>query len=226
MESEKTTGRLIGALIPVQGAMAYVVNFVLLAPALSVPQGFLANAAKSAFQIRLAVLLGLATGALTLGIAIAAWTVFRRYSRAMALWFVILSLANFSALALENVSILTMLSLSQEYGKGGATELFGAVGLLARWMRYWAHYVNLVIAGGAGLVLYGVLFRFALVPRALAACGLAAVLLQLTAVIRPILGYPIVFLLLAPLGVCHLILAIWLLVRGFEEQEHLAPAEA
>ena len=47
-------------------------------------------------------LLGLANGALSVGIAIAAWQVFRRYGDTMALWFVSLSVVGFSLLALED----------------------------------------------------------------------------------------------------------------------------
>jgi hypothetical protein len=66
-------------------------------------------------------------------------------------------------------------------------------------------------------VLYAVLYRFALVPRALAAFGLLAVLFQLTAVAMPLFGYGVLFLLLAPLGVSQLMLACWLIVRGFRD---------
>src|SRR3954452_10656982 len=68
---------------------------------------------------------------------------------------------------------------------------------------------------GALLVLYVVLYRFALVPRALAAFGLLAVMLQLTAVAGPLFGHPVVVLVLAPLGVSQLALALWLIIKGF-----------
>jgi hypothetical protein len=64
-------------------------------------------------------------------------------------------------------------------------------------------------------VLYAVLYRFALVPHALAAFGVAAVMLQLTAVAMPLFGHSIVFVMLAPLGVSQLALALWLITKGF-----------
>jgi len=102
MRSAKSVGRMIGILLLVQGAAGYVVNFVLLAPVMTVPPGLLANAAGSALQVRVAVLLGLANGALSVGIAIAAWQVFRRYGDTMALWLVSLSVVGFSLLAFED----------------------------------------------------------------------------------------------------------------------------
>jgi hypothetical protein len=49
----------------------------------------------------------------------------------------------------------------------------------------------------------------------LAAFGLVAALLQLTAVTMPIFGLGIVFPMLLPLGLSHLALALWLLTKGF-----------
>ena len=66
--------------------------------------------------------------------------------------------------------------------------------------------------------MYAALYRFALVPRLLAAFGLAAVALQLAAVAMPLVGYNVVFLMLAPLGVSQLILAIGLIAKGFRSQ--------
>jgi hypothetical protein len=226
MSSQKSVARTIGILFLVQGVIGYVVNFVLLAPAISTPPGFLATAAGSAFQVRVAVLLGLANGALTVGIAIAASSVFRRYSHAMALWYLALSVVGFSLLAQENIAILTMLSLSQEYAKPAAAhELLQTMGLAVRSTRYWAHYTNLLIAGGTVLVFYSTLWRFALVPRALAGFGVIAVALQLTAVTMPIFGYGILFYLIAPLGLSQLALAVWLIAKGFAERSDRIPAE-
>jgi hypothetical protein len=226
MRSAKSVGRIIGILLLVQAAAGFVVNFVLMGPVMTVPPGFLVNAAGSALQVRVAVLLGLATGALTVGIAIAAWPVFRRYSQTMALWFLALSVVGFSLLALENISVLTMLSLSQEYAKASATqELFQTIGLLVRSARTSAHYTNLLMTGAMVFVFYSVLWRFALVPRALAAFGLAAVMLQIIAVTMPLFGYRIVFLLILPLGLSQLTLALWLMAKGFEERHHLVRAK-
>ena len=58
---------------------------------------------------------------------------------------------------------------------------------------------------------------FALVPRSLATFGTTAALLQIVAVAMPLFGYGVIFLLLAPLGVSQLILAVWLIVKGFRD---------
>jgi hypothetical protein len=174
--------------------------------------------------MRLAVLIGLGTGVLTAAIAITAAPVFRRHSRPMALWFLVLAAANFVLTAVENMTVMSLLSLSQAYAKAGGADaaLYETLRIVVGSARNWAHYINLTVSGGMLLLLYGVLCRFALVPRALAASGLAAVLLQLFAVTMPLFGQPIVFALLMPLALSHLTLSVWLMIRGFAERP--APA--
>jgi hypothetical protein len=219
MEAARTASRIIGALILTQMVCAALINFVLEAPLFGTP-GFLVNAAAHAPQIALAALLGLATGALSVGIAITAYPVFSQCSQAMALWFIALSVAGFSVTAVENINVMSMLSLSMEYAKANAAaqDQLQALRVIVASPRNWAHYIGLIIAGSTIFVMYAVLYRFALVPRALAGFGLAAVVLQLVAVAMPLFGQGIVFLLLAPLGLSQLAVALWLILKGFRKE--------
>jgi hypothetical protein len=217
METEKRAGRTIGVLLLAQIAAGMLVNLVLLGPVFTGSPGFLVNAATHSLQVSLAVVVGLAAGALYIAIAIAAMPVFRGHSHATALWFLALAVVCFSLTAVENTTVLSLLSLSQAYANAGpaADELFQSLRVVVASARNWAHYVSLIVAGGMIFVLYGTLYRFALVPRALAAFGLGAVMLQLAAVTLPLFGQPIVFLMLLPLGLSHAALALWLVVKGF-----------
>jgi uncharacterized protein DUF4386 len=220
MRSAKSIGRVIGLMFLAQSLLAPVVYFRLMRPVTA--PGFLANAAGSSLRVRVAILFTFVLGALTLAIAVAAMPVFRRYSERMALAFLALSIVGLATLAVESIAIRTMLSLSQEYAKAGAAnELFQTLGGIARSTWHGAHYTNLMVAHGTVFVLYGILFRFALVPRALAAFGMAATLLSITAVAMPLLGYRFAFLMLLPTALSHLALIPWLIVRGFGERQHL-----
>jgi hypothetical protein len=216
--SAKGVGRTIGALMLVQIVTAPVVNFALLR-SVTRPPGFLASAAASALEVRLAALLLVVAGVLTVAVAAVALPIFRRHSERMAFGLLALGAVNLSTVVAESVGLLTMVSLSQEYARAGAPDdLFRAAAVIVRSARNWAHFVNLLVAGGGVLVLYGILYRFALVPRVLAAFGLAAGLLQIAGVTMPLLGYPMVFAMLAPLGLSHLILMLWLLAKGLAER--------
>jgi hypothetical protein len=192
-----------------------VVNFVLLEPAFA-PRGFLVNAAGHSLEFGLSAFLGLAVGMIFVGIAIAAFQVFREYSHPMALWFVALAVVGCSLTAVENINVMSLLSLSEAYARANVADhgLFEALRTVVASGRNWTHYIALIVAGCTLFVFYGVLFRFALVPRALAAVGLAAVLLQITAVAMPLFGHAIVFPMLMPLGLVQLVLALWLIAKG------------
>jgi len=220
MGTAKGIGRIIGVLLLVQIVAGVTVNFVLMAPVFAAP-GFLVNAAAHSLQISIAVLIGLVTGALSVGIAIAALPVFRQYSYSMALWFLALAIVGFTLTAFENMSLLSALSLSQTYteANGADSELFQILRGVVASTRNWAHYITLIVGGVSVFVLYSILYRFSLVPRVLAGFGLLAALLQLSAVTMPIFGYSIVLLMIMPLALSHLILALWLIVKGFPERQ-------
>ena len=214
--SAKGAGRVIGALFLIQMVLATPVYIVMLRPVTAL--GFLAIAAGSAFQVRLAVLLSLGLGALTLAIAIVAMPVFRRYSERRAVTFLVLSIVNLSTLAIESIALRNMLALSLEYARAGADERLQMLGGLAHSTWYMAHHTNVTVAHAAAFVFNWILFRFALVPRTLAALGMAATLLSTTAVALPLLGFRFVFLLIVPTAVTQLALVFWLLAQGFEER--------
>jgi Domain of unknown function (DUF4386) len=219
MRSAKSTGRLIGMLLFLQLA-GLIVPFVLL---LSLTTGFwnyLANAAGYSFQIKLAVFLLFANCALTIGITIAAFRVFRQYSEAMALWLLAASVMMFLLQAVDNVHVLSMLSLSQQYAQtGGPDELFQALAAVVGSTRRWAHFTELLLIDCWIFSLYCILYRFALVPRALAAFGLVTVVSHFTGIpLRGFLGYGLVTLIGVPMALSHITLAIWLMAKGFDER--------
>jgi hypothetical protein len=220
-------GRVIGVLIIVQMIGSYIVNFALTAP-LFAPPGFLENAAPHSLSVALAVILGLALGAVALGIAITAFPIFRQHSPSAALWFVALAAVSLAVLAAEYTGLMSMLSLSDAWTKASAPDRdrLEALRIVVASARNWAHYIGLIFAGATLFVLYSTLFRFALVPRALAAFGMAAVVLQIAAVAMPLFGHGVVFLMLAPLGLSQLLLAIWLIAKGFPRDEAAATTRA
>jgi hypothetical protein len=226
-ETARGAARTIAVLGLIQGAAAPLYNFGLLGP-IVVPPGFLVNAAPNATRIGLAVLVGLAAAALSVGVAIVAFPIFRRYSLRMALWLLALSVAGFSLAAVENTAFLSMLSLSQAYMKAGTAAdeaVFQSLRGMVGSARNWAHYVNMIVHGSSTFVFYGLLYRFALVPRALGAFGMLAAMMQITAVTMPLFGRPVVFPLMAPLGFAGFALAAWHLTKGFTERESVGVKE-
>ena len=218
MMTARNAGRTAGALIIAQGIGAVVTMFVLLQPALD-PPGFLVNAAPHALRVGASVLLGMVTGALAAAIAITVLPVFRKYSETMALWFLALAIAALSLAVVENGTVMSLLSLSKAYAASGAdpASFEGLRGVVAA-SRNWAHFTHIVVGGSTFFVFYLTLFRFALIPRALAGLGLVAVALQIATVSMPFFGVRVAFLLLAPAGIAHLASAAWLLAKGLPDK--------
>jgi hypothetical protein len=219
MRAAVRAGRIVGVLIIIQMVGGGFVNFALEAPLFGAP-GFLVNAASHFQQLGLAVLLGLVTEALWVGIAITAFPVFNRRTQAMALWFIALAVVILAVAVVENAAVMSMLSLSEAYTKASVAEReqIQMVKIVVTSARNWAHYMARIFDGGAIFVFYVVLYRFALVPRALAGFGLVAVTLMVTAVAMPLFGHDVVFPMLAPLGLSQLILAVWLITKGFRDR--------
>lgn len=218
MTTAKTAGRVVAALLLAQMVASPVVNFALLQPIFK-PPGFLAQSAAHANEISIAAILGIASGALSIAIAVTAWPVFRRHSEALALWLFAIAVAAFVANVVEQSQTLSMLALGKAYAaaNGADADIFKRIGAQTAAARYMTHLMGLVGGGALAFVLYLASFRFALVPRWLAGFGLVAALLEVIAVSLPFFGQDIVFPLLAPLGLCHLALMLWLFARGFAE---------
>jgi hypothetical protein len=208
-------GRVMGTLLFVQ-LVGLILPFLLLLP-ITTPE-FLQTAAGVGAQIRVAVLLLFANGALTIAVALVVFPVVREYGHGSGLLLLAVSVIWFSIQAVDNAHILAMLSLSERYAEAGSlnSEILTSLGTLARVLRRWAHYTELLIIETWFLVFYGLLFRLSLVPRALAGFGLMMVILHATGITLPtFIGYSGMPLLGVSLGLSHLALTGWLVAKGF-----------
>ena len=222
MATAHTAGRVVGFLIVSQMAAGVLVNFVLEAPLFGAP-GFLLAASAHSTQIGIAALLGLVAGGIFIAIAITVFPLVRPHSQALAICLVALAAVSLGLTAVENMNVMSMLSLSEAYSKAGAVDrqAFEALRIVVASARNWAHYIGLIVVGSTIFTLYAALYRSALIPRPLAVFGLAAAILQVIAVAMPVLGHGIVFVMLAPLGVSQLLLAVWLIAKAFVAKQPL-----
>jgi hypothetical protein len=219
METTSRAGRVIGILLIVQMIGSGLVNFDLEAPLFRAP-GFMVNAASHSQQIGLAALLGLATEASWLGIAITAFPVSFQRTRALTLWLTTLCVVVLAVAAIESIGVMSMVSLSEAYTNASGTEheQFATARVVVSSARNWAHYLGRIFDGVAAFVFYTVLYRVKLIPRVLSGLGMMAALLMVAGVAMPLFGHDVVFPMLAPLGLAHLLVAVWLIARGFRDQ--------
>lgn len=219
MGAGSRVGRVIGVLIIIQMVGGFLVNFVLEAPLFGAP-GFLENAASHSRQIAVGALLGLVIEALWLAIAVTAFPIFAQHLRPLALWFFALAAVILSLAVFENAGVMSMVTVSDAYAKAstaGRAQL-ETVRVVVASARNWAHFLARMFDGLAILVFYAALYRAALIPRVLAGLGVVAAPLQIIGVSMPFFGHEVVFPMLAPLGVIQLIVAVWLMFKGFRDQ--------
>lgn len=220
MASHLKTGRIIGALLLLQVAVGILLNFVFTAPLFGEP-GFLINAAPHATQIAQSVLLSIAMGLVSLTIACMLYPLFKSYSQPLAMFYFALVTAGFALTVAENISMMSMLSLSKAYAEYGATQesLYQGLRIVVKETRNWTHYLSLIVSGVTIFTFYLTTLRFKLIPRALSAFGLLACMSQLIAIAMPLFGQGVDFRLIAPLGICEIVLGLWLIAKGFKHAE-------
>ncbi|HEX6944212.1 MAG TPA: DUF4386 family protein [Gemmatimonadaceae bacterium] len=218
MDSPKNAGRTIALAMLVQVVLSPPVYFRWMRPATS--SDFLANAAASADTVRFGMLLTFVLGAMTIVASLAAFPIIRRHSERLALAYVGLAFAGFATLMADTVGLRNLLALSMEFAKPGApSDLLQTLATVGRANWISAHYTNLTISHGTVFLFFVILFRFALVPKVLAALGLAASALSTTTVASMLVGYPIPFSRgIMPMAVVTLVLIAWLLFRGLADR--------
>ena len=216
--SVATGALLIVATVAVLGASS-------LDPTLS-GTGYLTEVANHPHRLAGAALLYLVAAGASVGIAIALYPVVKRVPGGLALGAVIFRAIEATLYATAVVSLLTILPLSQEFATAPPDDQ-GPIQAIADSLLSARDHCNLaaIFAFNLGaLMYYALLYRSELVPRWLSGWGIAAVLLMIAACLmalfsdNPITGYT---LLVLPIAVQELVLAVWLLVKGFRSSTDL-----
>ena len=224
MKSPNSIGRVIGVLLVLHLISGLTTPYIILRPLGAAVD---ANVSVNSAQVRLAVMLLFIGWALTIAIAVAGWSIFREYSLSLATWLIALAIANFVLQCVENASWMSLLTFSQEYAKAGArdVDIFHVSGIALRMIWKWIHYTHLLIMVSWMFLLGVMLWRSCVVPRALGLLLLAGCLLQITGISLPqFIPYPTppMMMMGLPLGIIYLILAVWLIVKGFRRPEETA----
>jgi hypothetical protein len=174
------------------------------------------------------VLLGL-VGVLAIPlIATFMFPIFRRVSEPWAQSYVALRVIEALLLTVVSASTLSVLNLSEAYVAGGVgAPALSAAATALHALGQWAHVLSVgIVFPLAAMVLYSLLLRMALVPRWIAHWGLWAAVLLLGGTLLDQLGLlsgvsePTLEVVLAgPIAVNEMVLAVWLIAKGFNERD-------
>lgn len=216
MNSEKKAERIAGVL--------FLIIFILGVTIFQVLQGsvlfsddFLTKPSSHSSQIILSTLLGILSGILSIIISIIILPIIKRQSQTLGYLYISFCILNFVAISIDNISVLSMLELSQEYVKSKITDLntLETMGTVFYKKHWWTHYISLLISCFPVFVLFYTMYFTKLIPRILSIFGIIAVSLMFAEILFSIFGQSISMNMFLPIGLVQLLFPIWIMIKGF-----------
>jgi hypothetical protein len=216
MDPIKKTAVIVGALF-ITATVAYSLSALLLDPILGGPD-YLTKASANDDRVMIGALLVLLDAVAVAGIAVVIYPILRKHSEALALGYVGARIAEGILFGANAITILTLLTLSQEYAAAGASAAshFQTVGALLLAAGDWAFLLGFGLAFAlSALILNALLYRSQLIPRWLSGWGLVGVAsIFAYYVLRPF-SSNLVEMLFLPIAVQEMVFAVWLIAKGF-----------
>jgi len=218
MNSTRKIAIIVGVLF-ITATVAGVIS--LLFSAIRSDPNYLVSISANETQVIIESLLMLIMGFAVAGIGITMFPVFKKHNEALALGYASFRIIEGVLFIVSVVSLLSLLTLSQEFVKAGApdTSYFQTLGTLLQEENYWAYHMGTISFGLAAPIFYYLLYKSKLIPRWLSIWGLIGVPFWFVVSLSIMFGLdpssPISTLLYLPIAVNEMVLAVWLIVKGF-----------
>lgn len=201
------------------GTVAGVVGGIFLWPVLDA-QDYLVEFSAKENEVRLGALFTLIMAVAVAGIAINIYPILRKCNESLALWCVGARITESVIFVGSAFSIVMLLTLSQDFVEAGSPsasyyQTLGDSYLAAGdWLGVLADIVGF---GLYTLFFYYLLYRSRLVPRFLSVWGFAGGTLCVARGVVVFLGADASELLYLPIAVNEMVLAGWLIIKGFDK---------
>jgi hypothetical protein len=219
MNSNRKTAIVVGVLF-ITATVAGLLSEVF-GPNLDAPD-YLANLSANGNQVLIGALLVFTMAVLIAGIPIFMYPILKKYNEALALGYVVFRTIEVVFFIVSAISLLTLLTLSQEFVIAGTPDAsyFQILATLLLAVREWGGGVfSTIVFSLSALILNYVLYRSKLIPRWLSGWGLIGAIFYFLSGFLPLFGHDprstIYLLMEAPLGLNEMVFAIWLIVKGF-----------
>jgi len=221
MKTDRTTATIVGVLFIVASAAAALSQVVLGSP-LDDPD-VVATLADAQDQIRIAALLDLVTAAAVVAIPVALYPILSRHGETIGLGYLTARVLEAVVIVIGALVLLALLALSQDFVATAPADpsVYDATGslLLATRDLTDALGTQFIFSITAFILNYS-LYRTKLVPRFLSVWGLVGAALMFVAGLLGLLGRDpfstTVIALAAPLAINEMVLAFWLIIKGFD----------
>jgi hypothetical protein len=221
MKTYRKTAIIVGVLYLI-GTVTGVLSLLLTKPLLDDPASLLTVAAQGN-QIRLGALLVFMMGLALAMVSVMMFPILKKQNEVFALGYVVLrgGIETFTYIA-EVIILLLLVPFSQVSVQAGAADAANvqALGtLLQKAVEMSTTTTEIVFPLGA-LMFYAVLYQANLLPRWISGWGLiGAILYEAAGVLHlfALIGQTstIMFVLVLPIGVQEMVMAVWLIVKGF-----------
>jgi hypothetical protein len=212
--ADRRAAAIIGVLYII-GTVGLVLSMLVAGPLLAGP-AYLDQVAAQPAQLAIGALLILVAGVSLAMVPVVFWPIGRRYNETLAMGYVVFrggqELVMYLATAL---GWLLLIALASQPDAAPLAGLARAIEKVA-----WDQLLAIPFAIGA-LLFYVLLYRSRLVPRWLSAWGLAGAVLYLVPPVASMFGLT-VGVLMAPLAIQEMVMAAWLIAKGFSEAPVLA----
>ncbi|NIW49268.1 MAG: DUF4386 family protein [Gammaproteobacteria bacterium] len=219
MDTYRKTAIIAGVLF-LLGYVGVFLGSAFYAPFLDAPD-YLSQIYPNKNQVILGMLIELINDAAVIGIPVMLYPILKKYSERLALGYLGFRMIEAVILILSKTSVLSLITLSQEYLAAGSPDAsyFQAIGAVALADRSWASQVQVVFFALSALIFYYALYQTKLLPRFLSVWGFVAVASLVAANLLPVPdlteGFNFAQLLFLPIFLSEILVALWLIVKGF-----------
>lgn len=224
MNSNKKAAKIIGVFF-ILAAVTAVIGLNLYDPILKGPD-YLMKGAENANQVKVGVLMELL---LVISAIVTATTMFpllRQYNETIALWHVCFRFLEAIIITVGIISVLSLLTLSQQFVTAGAPDSssYYSSGIILKAIHDWTFMLGPLFMLGINTMMYSYIFyKTKLVPRFISILGMTGAICVFVCSLFVMFGvFPQISLwggiLAVPVAANEMILAVWLIVKGFNEK--------
>jgi len=215
MSTNRKTAIIVGILFII-GTAAGILGGVVTGPTLNDPD-YLALVSANQTQMVVGVLLILVMGFALVMVPVMLYPLFKKHNEALALGAVVFRGAlEGVAYMLLAIAWLVLLSVSKEFVMAGTPDAsnYQTWGSLLVAAFDWIEQILAIVFSLGALMIYAVFYQSRLIPRWLSIWGIAGGAVYLAVPVLFLFGVDVEFRVI-PLGVQEMILALWLIIKGF-----------
>ncbi|WP_419887575.1 DUF4386 domain-containing protein [Neobacillus niacini] len=223
MNSNRKTAKIVGVLF-ILAAVTAVIGLNLYDPILNGPD-YLLKGSEHANQIILGAVMELILVVSAIGTATTMFPLLRKYNETIALWHVCFRFLEAIIITIGVISVLSLLTLSREFVAAGAPDpsSFHSSGIILKAIHDWTFMLGPLFMLGINTVMYSYIFyKTKLVPRFISILGMTGATCVFVCSLFVMFGvFPQISfwgaVLAVPVAANEMILAVWLIVKGFNE---------